>query len=63
MRLGWNFDVADGRTAGVQFSVYNLLNRTNFDPAGMGTVLDQPTFGVSSLAFHKRQAEIGVTIR
>ena len=61
--LGWSFDVANGRQIGLQLNVYNVLNRTNLDPATVATDINLPTFGQAALAFHKRLAEIGLTIR
>lgn len=61
--LGWHFTVREGRQVGVQFNVYNVSNRTNLDPASVSLFTEAPTFGEAAVAFHKRLAEIGVTIR
>jgi Carboxypeptidase regulatory-like domain/TonB dependent receptor-like, beta-barrel len=60
---GWYFDMGASRQIGLQLNVYNLLNTTNHDPASIVTFLEAPDFGAPSVAFPKRVAEVGVSIR
>lgn len=57
--LIWTLPI-DRARAGVVFNVYNLFNRTNFDPASYVGHLASPLFGQPTAAFPRRQVELGL---
>lgn len=57
--LTWTLPI-DRARAGVAFNVYNLFNRTNFDPASYDGHIASAQFGQPTAAFPRRQVELGL---
>jgi len=57
--LTWTASI-DRVRAGVVLNVYNVLNRTNFDPASYVGHVASPLFSQPTAAFPRRQVELGL---
>lgn len=57
--LTWTLPI-DRMRAGVTLNVYNVLNRTNYDPGSYVGHMASPLFGRPTAAFPRRQVELGL---
>lgn len=59
LTLGWPIPVGSAEV-GLTLNVYNLLNRTNYDPASVNESMSSPLFGEPQAAFPRRRLELGI---